>query len=222
MLQKIETQLIPLHNTPLTKGDQMIKLLLVVLFIGLSSVGNAQLQYGLKVNAGVSCQSDMLELANNCNIRFSPSVGLLGKYKLSEGFAIKSGLEYLQKGSSFQDEGNDLSNKLQYINLLAQAEFSAGEKAGFKNGQRIFFSVGPYLSYLLDAKGELSVVSFNLKNDTKDFDFGLSFELGVEFRMLENKALQLGLNYGMGFVEVYKSEPDLHNKTVSISLALFF
>lgn len=201
--------------------------LLVVLFAGvlllsLSKLSNAQMSYGLKLGTGVACQSDLLELANNCDVRFSPSIGLVGKYQFSDGFALKSGIEYQPKGRNFTKANADMENKLQYLTLPLKVVFSAGEKAGFKNGQRIFFSVGPYLSYMLDASGKLDNAEFNLNSDTKDFDAGLGLELGIEYPVFNENALQIGLNYDMGFVEVYKSTPDLHNKMASLSLALFF
>lgn len=222
MSQRKRKQYIELQECHSTSKYRMTKLGLVFLLLGITSISNAQFEYGLKFNAGASCQSDLLEIANNCDLRFSPGFGIIGKYQFTEGFALKSGLEYQQKGRNFEEHGNSISNKLQYLTVPVKAEFSAGEKAGFKKGQRVYFAVGPYLSYLLAADGEMDEVSFNLKNDTKDFDFGLAFEIGFEFPVFNNKALQLGLNYEMGLIEVYKSEPDLHNKMASISLALLF
>jgi hypothetical protein len=204
-------------------GKRLYSLMLVgVLTIGLSLASKAQMSYGIKIGTGVTCQSDLLELANNCDVRFSPTIGFVGKYKLTEGFALKSGLEYQQKGRSFTEDHVDITNKLQYLSLPVKAEFSAGEKAGFKKGQRLYFAIGPYLSYMLDAEGELDDATFDMKNDTKDFDAGLGLELGMEFPVFNQKALQVGLNYDMGLVEVYKSEADLHNKMASVSLGLLF
>ncbi|WP_346863699.1 porin family protein [uncultured Draconibacterium sp.] len=223
MLQKSEKQLSQLQKQSSKMSFSLKKLvLLMVVVLSVSATSNAQLQYGVKASAGATCQSDMLEIAKNCDVRFSPGIGLLAKYQFTDAFALKSGLEYLQKGRSYDENGSSLTNKLQYLNLPVKAEFSAGEKAGFKNGQRIYFAVGPYLSYLLDAKGELNDVSFDLQSDTKDFDFGLSYEIGFDFPVFNTKTLQVGLNYDMGFIEVYKSEPDLHNKMASISLGLLF
>lgn len=190
--------------------------------VGITNVSNAQFEYGIKLGAGATCQSDLLEIANNCDMRFAPTIGFIGKYQFTEDFALKGGLEYQQKGRNFDENEINLSNKLQYFNLPIKAEFSAGEKAGFKKGQRVYFAAGPYLSYLFAADGELNEVSYDLKTDTKDFDFGLALEIGLEFPVFTDKALQIGLNYDMGFIEVYKSEQDLHNKMASISLGLLF
>ena len=144
MSQKTEKQFIQLHKTNSEPNNQILKLLIVVLLVGVATISNAQFEYGIKLNAGVACQSDLFEIANNCDVRFSPGIGLIGKYQFTESFALKSGLEYQQKGRNSDDAGTSLSNKLQYLNLPVKAEFSAGEKAGFKKGQRIYFSAGPY------------------------------------------------------------------------------
>lgn len=210
------------QKTITMKGKRSRIILLSVLLMGISLFSHAQFQYGIKFGAGATCQSDLLEIANNCDTRFAPTIGFVGQYQFTEGFALKSGLEYMQKGRSYEENGTSLSNKLQYLNVPVKAEFSAGEKAGFKKGKRAYFAVGPYLSYLLAADGEMNDVEFDLKSDTKDFDFGLAFEMGFEFPVFNDKALQVGLNYDMGLIEVYKSESDLHNKMLSISLGLLF
>lgn len=197
-------------------------ILVGVLTMGASLTSVAQWSYGIKLNAGAACQSDLLQIANNCDVRFSPSFGVLGKYQVTRGFALKTGLGYQQKGRSYTEENVDVSNKLQYLTLPVKAEFSAGEKAGFNKGQRLYFAIGPYLSYNLDAEGKIDDDQFDLNNDTKDFDAGLGLELGMEFPVFNQKALQVGLNYDMGFVEVYKSAPDLHNKMASVSLGFLF
>lgn len=220
MLQNREKQCLCLCKMNSKSKKQFRKLFIAILLIGAATVSNAQFEYGIKINGGFYCQSDLLEIANNCDVRFSPGFGLIGKYLFAEGFALKSGLEYQQKGRNIDEINTSENNKLQYLNLPVKAEFSAGEKAGFNKGQRVYFAAGPYLSYLLTANGELDDVSFDLKTDTKAFDFGLGLEIGFEFPVFTDKALQVGLNYDMGFIEVYKSEPDLHNKMVSFSLGL--
>ncbi len=220
MKQKTEKNMKP--NALSHKKQSGKKLLILAILLIPGFISHAQLQYGIKLNAGGSCQSDLLQLSDNNDIRFSPAASLVAKYNISEGFALKSGLGYQQKGRYYDKKGTELSNKLQYLDIPLLAEFSAGEKAGFKNGQRIFFATGPYLGYLLDAEGKQNGTSFDLKDDTKKFDFGLSFELGMEFPVFNQKALQVALNYDMGLIEVYKTEPDMHNKMASVSVGLLF
>lgn len=211
-------------NLPTVRATGKANLLLFGLIIALSLMGSkntmAQFQYGVKAGIGGTCQSELLQLADNTNFTLGYSLGFDTKYRLSEGFAIHSGLEYVQKGRKVDE--TDLTEKLHYLHLPVRAEFSAGEKAGFKKGQRIYFAAGPYLSYLLDAKGEENKTSFDLKSKTKDFDTGLSLEIGFEFPVFTANSLQIGLNYDMGFSNVYKDGTDLNNKMAAISLGFFF
>ncbi len=222
MKQKTERKMKQLVSIYEKKGRLSGKLLLLIVLLLPGFLAHAQFEYGIKLNTGASCQADLLALASNTDIRFSPGISLIGKYQFTEGFALKSGINYQQKGRYYNENGTELSNKLQYLDIPLLAEYSAGEKAGFKNGQRIFFAAGPYLGYLLDAKGKLNGTSFDLQDDTKNFDFGLAFELGMEFPVFNDKALQVGLNYDMGLVEVYKTDPELYNKMASVSLGFLF
>lgn len=193
--------------------------LIIAFTLASSKTTMAQFQYGIKAGVGGACQSELLQLADNNNITPGYSLGFDTKYRFSDGFAVHSGLEYIKKGRKV-DETN-LSEKLHYLHLPVRAEFSAGEKAGFKNGQRIYFAAGPYLSYLLDADGENNGTGFDLKNKTKNFDTGLSLEIGFEFPVFATHSLQVGLNYDMGFSNVYKDGADLNNKMAAVSLGFF-
>lgn len=204
------------------RGMVMMRMIMLTAFLLVSAWAGAQVRYGFKVDAGGSCQSDLLEITNNVDLRFAYSAGLIARYNFTDGFAVKSGLSFEQKGREKDVKNMELRNKLSYLTLPVKAEFSAGEKAGFKNGQRIFFAAGPYVSYLLDANEDVNGNDHDITDRVKDFDYGMAFELGFEFPAFDEKTIQLGLNYDMGFVEVYENEPDLHNKMATISMAILF
>ena len=155
-------------------------LLLSLLLLGLSKPGNAQFDYGIKLGAGAACQSDLLDIANNCDLKFSPSFGLVGKYHFKNGIALKSGLEYVQKGRRIEENASLINDKLHYLNIPVKAEFSAGEKAGFKNDQRVYFAMGPYFSYLLDANSIGDEQQYRFKDLTKDYDFGFCVDNKIQ------------------------------------------
>ena len=223
MKRKTEKQIISLTNRSHNgkKYPVILGLVFVLSFVNINT-SLAQFQYGIKAGIGGTCQSELLQLADNNNIMLGYSLGFNTKYRLSDGFAIQSGLEYAQKGRKIDEANLDLTEKLHYLHLPVRAEFSAGEKAGFKNGQRIYFAAGPYVSYLIDADGKKDGANFDLKDNTKDFDLGLSLEIGFEFPVFTSNSLQLGLNYDMGFLNVYKNETDLNNKMAVLSLGFFF
>ncbi|MFV0592461.1 MAG: porin family protein [Draconibacterium sp.] len=221
MKKKTEKQLIQARNTYLLSKTKLV--LFTLLFVlGMAQSTKAQFQYGIKAGIGGTCQSELLHLADNTNIRAGYNLGFNTKYRFSEGFALQSGLEYILKGRKVDETDLNIDEKLHYLQLPVRAEFSAGEKAGFKKGQRIYFAAGPYLSYLLDANGKNNGTTFDLKGDTRNFDTGLSLEIGFEFPIFAQHSMQLGLNYDMGFTDVYKTKTDLNNKMAAVSLGFFF
>ena len=117
-------------------------------------------------------------------------------------------------------DGNKIKTRENVAENPVKAEFSAGEKAGFKNGQRLFFATGPYAGYLLNAKAIKDDVTVDL--DTyNDFDFGWSFELGYKIPVNKSNALQISLNYDMGISEV-ADDTDSENKSASLNVAWLF
>ena len=148
--------------------------------------------------------------------------GLAGRYGFNDWLGVRSGLDFQMKGTLCDKSGMepDVTNRLNYLLLPVKAEFSASEKAGFKNGQRLFFATGPYAGYLLNAKQIKNDVKTDL-DSYKNFDFGWSFEIGYQVPVLKKNALQFSLNYDMGIAEV-ADNTDRQNKSASFSVAWLF
>jgi len=198
------------------------KAVIVVLFMTFSVSSFAQLQWGVKLGANASTQSEIGNICDDNGLRIGLNSGIIAKVNLNDWLAVKSGLDYQLKGKKCDISGEDatLENKLSYLVLPVKAEFSASEKAGFKNGQRLFFATGPYAGYLLDAKQTVHGQTTYL-NNLNDVDFGWAFELGFEFPVLKSNALQVSLNYDMGLREV-AANTDIQNKTASLNLGFLF
>lgn len=199
------------------------KLLLLALIL-ISGIGIATAQegfnWGLKAGINASTQSEMGNICDNNDLIAGFNGGLVGRYGFNDWLGVRSGLDFQMKGTQCENAGTEFTNRLNYLLLPVKAEFSAGEKAGFKNGQRLFFATGPYAGYLLNAK--------QIKNDVKtdlelynDFDFGWSFELGYQVPVLKNNALQFSLNYDMGISEV-ADDSKSENKSASFNVAWLF
>lgn len=197
-------------------------LIVAILMAGFSVNTFAQVQWGVELGANASTQSEIGNLCDDNGLRVGFNSGVIAKVQMNNWMALKSGIDYQLKGKKCDITGEDskLENKLSYLVLPVKAEFSAGEKAGLKNGQRLFFATGPYIGYLLDAKQTLHGQTTDL-NDLNDVDFGWTFELGFEFPVLKSNALQVSLNYDMGLTEVEEST-DIQNKTASLNLGFLF
>lgn len=199
-------------------------LLLVLILISGTGIATAQegFNWGLKAGINASTQSEIGNICDDNNVVAGFNGGLAGRYGFNDWLGVRSGLDFQMKGTLCDKPGMepDVTNRLNYLLLPVKAEFSAGEKAGFKNGQRLFFATGPYAGYLLNAK--------QIKNDVKtdldlynNFDFGWSFELGYQVPVMKNSALQFSLNYDMGVAEIADNS-DSQNKSASFSVAWLF
>ena len=196
--------------------------MVIVLLLGISSTSFAQFNWGVKAGANASTQSKIGNICDDNGLKSGLNIGLIARYNLNDWMALKSGIDYQGKGikCDLNDLDSELKDNLQYLILPVKAEFSASEKAGFKNGQRLFFATGPYLGYLLNAEETIQEQTTDLEN-LNDFDFGWSFELGMEFPVLKNKALQVSLNYDMGIYEI-SDEAETQNKSASLNLGFLF
>jgi hypothetical protein len=208
-------------NSMLKRMNNKLLLLALMLISGVE-IASAQegFNWGLKAGINASTQAEIGNICDNNNLIAGFNGGLVGRYGFNDWLGVRSGLDFQMKGSKCDVLGVDVTNRLNYLLLPVKAEFSAGEKAGLKNGQRLFFASGPYAGYLLNAK--------QIKNEVKtdldlynDFDFGWSFELGYQVPVLENNALQFSLNYDMGISEV-ADDSKSENKSASLNVAWLF
>lgn len=204
------------------KVNHLLGLLILLTIIGLSRTASAQFKQGIILHAGASCQSDVLHLYDNGELKFAYGAGWMAEYGLSQGFAIQSGLEYFEKGNRPEIGGITVDNKFHYLELPVLAKVKLGQKVGLKNGRRFYVNGGPYLSYLLAAKSHENNVTTDFSDSMNKLDAGLRLGFGFEFPMSENNRLQIGLNYDMGLAEVYKSEDGMNNKMATVNVGLLF
>jgi len=196
-------------------------ILFILLFLTVATA-EAQMHLGLKLGANASTQSGIGNIGDDNALITGLNAGVIAKYDFNDWLAIKTGIEYQGKGKKFDSKllNTKVENQLQYLILPVKAEFSASEKAGLKNGNRIFFATGPYFGYLFDAKQKQHNITDDLTG-LNDFDFGWSYELGFEFPVLKSNTIQLSLNYDMG-VEKIAENASVQNKSASINLGFIF
>ncbi len=199
-----------------------IAVVLMVVFLGTAGSLKAQFQWGVNAGVNASTLSALGNLGDDNALKIGFNSGVIARYRFNDWLAFKSGVAYQQKGEKMDEAitKHEINTSLSYLVIPVKAEFSAGEKAGFKNGRRLFFATGPYFAYLLDAKQTVSGNTTDL-NDLNDSDFGWNLELGFEFPVMKTKALQVSLNYDMGFSDIADGM-DSQNKTASLNLGFLF
>lgn len=209
-------------NLRFIKSTMLKAVFFLLVFLGTSTLASAQFDWGVKLGANASTQSEIGNICDDTGLKAGMNLGLLGRYHFNDWLALKSGIDYQTKGKKCDLPGNEgeLKNDLDYLILPLKAEFSASEKVGFKNHQRLFFATGPYFGYLLNAEETLHGKTTDLKS-VNDFDFGWTFELGMEFPVFNKNAIQVSLSYDMGFKEIV-TESKMHNKSASLNLGFLF
>lgn len=195
--------------------------LLIMSAMFIANTANAQFKQGFKLMAGASCQSEVLHLYDNGDLKFAYGAGWIGEYQFNKGFGLQTGLEYLEKGKSWQENDLRTSYRFNYLEVPLLAKYTVGEKAGFKKDQ-FYVAAGPYISYLLAAKSHESSNTVSISDQANKVDAGLRFGLGFEFPLAKSNIIQLGLNYDMGLAEVYKSETGFQNKLATLNVGIVF
>ncbi len=210
-------------NSHLLKNKVLMRILLVVLLLPASVLNsNAQFQWGVKLGGNFSTLSEIGDICNNEGLKAGFNAGIISRYQLSDWMALKSGIDYKSVGKKCDIEGEDahLKYDLDYLSIPLKAEFSASEKAGFKNGQRLFFATGPYCGYLVNSSQTIPKQTSDV-SEFDDFDWGWAFELGIELPALKDNSFQVSLNYDMGLFKVMRDN-DMRNKSLSLNIGFLF
>ena len=205
-----------------TSKELFTAVLIATMVILIPSKVNAQFKQGVKLMAGASCQSEVLHLYDNGDMKFAYGAGWIGEYRFNKGFGLQTGLEYLEKGKSRKENGIRTSYKFNYLEVPLLAKYTAGEKAGFKNDIQFYAVAGPYISYLLSAKRHENNNSVSISDLANNVDAGIRFGFGFEFPFSGASRLRLGLNYDMGLTNVYHSESEIQNKLATVNVGLLF
>lgn len=160
-------------------------------------------------------QSQQVEDEN----RKAINVGIFADINSGGGlFSFEPGLAFVQKGLETATYGNRLS----YLDLtfLAKIRFSPGDFTPV-------FAVGPYFSYLLNAKKTTSSSEEDIKDTFKSIDLGALGMLGFEAKVAENTMVGLMGAYGLGLTNISavssiigESESEVRNRTIQILLSL--
>lgn len=188
-----------------------------MLILIIARIGHAQTQVGVSAGMGGVTQSEVGDIYNNIHIAIGFNAGILLRQPMNESFALKTRLIYALKGQSFdahEEVGRiKTTHKFTYLTLPVEVEYSVPVKK-----DRLFVGAGPYAGVLLDAKREVKGNSANLKDDVKNLDFGLVFELGFSKKCLWDNELQFSICYDMGLVKIADYNDDLYNKALTFNI----
>ena len=156
------------------------------------------------VKAGLNMSNMTVEGNNDQNLKFGLNAGLLGKFMLTETFALQPELLYSSKGfknnfdeSLFAD--GEAKFNLNYIDIPVKLVYYLAEDFSFQFGPYVGYLLGANVStdaevldfYNIDSVDELDRDRFNA------LDYGLIG--GLEFEL---EPLVVGFSYNLGLAKV--------------------
>lgn len=198
------------------------KQILTTLFILIMArMAHAQMQVGATAGIGGATQSAIGNIYSNNDLFTGYNAGIILRKPLSESFALKTGLSYTLKGRSFDVKEEDkyigYTDKFNYLVLPVKAEYSIPVMAN-----RLFVAAGPYAGLLLDASQKTGDTTTGLNDQTKDFDFGLAFDLGFGKKCFSRNELQVSISYDFGLVKIAGYDENIRNKSLSFNVGFLF
>ncbi|MGD9556813.1 MAG: porin family protein [Mangrovibacterium sp.] len=145
-------------------------------------------------------------------------LGVIGDFPVSQDLYFNTGLLYMQKGLKMDMLGVEVKLPINYL----EVPFNLAYK--YDLGGAVFFAqAGPYLGIGLSAKAKSGDEEEDMDfgdgdGEIKRMDFGLNVGTGIEIN-----AIQLGINYGLGLVDL-ENDPDAEfkNGVLSFTVGYFF
>jgi len=206
----------------------MKKLLLcaAIAVFGLWNVNAQEVKFGVK--AGLNLASISGDDTEDFDGRTSFHFGGVAEIKITDKFSFQPELLYSAQGanSTYEDqfEKEEVTLKLDYINLPLMAKYYVAE--GFS------IEAGPQIGFLMNSEVDYDYIDkespeFNesgtedLKDVTKGIDFGLNIGLGYKM----NTGLNFGARYNLGLSNI-NDDPDYsgknQNSVIQVSVGYMF
>ncbi len=158
------------------------------------------------------------DVTDAINPIYSMSPGINLEYLLNSNFSLKSGLLYERKGlateitlldTNYEPIGTqDHTAHFDYLTIPVMVSYST------KGTVRFYVNSGTYFGFLLSNTitlgefGDYPEETIDVKDDTKTFDFGLSFGCGLFLPIGERFAFDFGLRDNLGLIDMFIPEND--------------
>ncbi len=158
------------------------------------------------------------DVTDAINPIYSMSPGINLEYLLNSNFSLKSGLLYERKGlateitlldTNYEPIGTqDHTAHFDYLTIPVMVSYST------QGTVRFYVNGGTYFGFLLSNTitlgefGDYPEQTIDVKEDTKTFDFGLSFGCGLFLPIGERFAFDFGLRDNLGLIDMFIPEND--------------
>ena len=167
----------------------MKKLFTITMALVAFTISAQNITFGAK--AGLNFASMVGDGAEGLDGRTSFHIGATAEIEISESFSIQPELLYSGQGYTADE---DVTGKVDYINLPVMAKFYVAD--GFS------IEAGPQIGFLVSAKVEGFGETTDLKAKSTDF----ALNLGAGYKL--DSGLNFGLRYSMGLTDVPDYDTD--------------
>lgn len=177
---------------------------LVILVVNASI---AQTKLGLKLTSSIitqriSQEDDSISINNGSNA-FVPSMTLFIDLPMSKNYFFSTGVGYISKRVNLKvnepddNSSNSKSYNIQYVQIPATLKLYTNEIALDK---KLYLQFGPIFDIAVHTKETDQALSV-IKEFTP-IDVTLLFGAGLEIQLAPNTAMQIGINYSRGLVNI--------------------
>jgi len=198
----------------------MKKLLLAVVIssvIGLSAEAQSKFSIGPSGGYGWTTISNL----NDSKFKAAGNFGLSSVYSAAEHFGIGLDVKYSIEGAKV-NSGNDQTTEydLHYVRIPVKAIYFFNN---YGNKVRPKIYAGPSFGFLSSSKVNTPILDdINNKDNTENFDIGLTAGAGLNYRLVNKTWLNLDLGYYHGFKEIFKSGGDYSNRNIMLNVGVNF
>ena len=192
----------------------------------------AQTKLSLKLTSSIISQrvshsDDTISISSGSNA-FIPSVTLSADIPLSNNYFFSTGLGYISKRINMKIKipedniSHSASYNIQYLQLPATLKLYTSE---ISLDKKLYFQFGPIFDIAIHTKE--SNTNFSVINKFQPVDITLLFGAGIEFQLSPNTAVQLGINYSRGLVNIVSesamaNDLSVKNDLFGIDIAIKF
>jgi opacity protein-like surface antigen len=199
---------------------------LSLLMTGIITVNAQSPIIGIRAGANIATISGAGNIYDNSNLKSGSSFSAMLGYSLDKTWSLFGELGFEQKGFQNSLSSNSIESKItrrfDYINIpvALRGTYPLNDKIS------IYGQLGPYNSFLVNSKydetrnGE-SIQSKKTDPNINSSDFGWWLGGGVEFP-IAGKKFNADLRYSRGIMEVDKTNSELRNKSLTVSLGFWF
>ena len=192
----------------------MRKILLLIVFISYLSIGNSQVQFGVKGGLNLSDFSYSNIFYGSYHSKTNVNLGIMLSVPLSPVFYLQPEMVYSGQGANFYDPQNNVTmpDNYDYMNIPVLIKYQS--KVGF------FMETGPQIGFLLSAN--IPKVNLDQLSYSNTVEFAWTTGLGYRIPKI-NLGFEGRYNIGISNVNiVYSVAGPMKNSVYQFDLFYFF